>query len=182
MCEYHCLYCSYLQSGKCTLTVKQQIRKTSLKRQGASYAADLECSNLTPCTPPPHADRIEAFKSKVNILYMQSKLSADFGVSNFGESSPICQNFLPPKLPAIRYMLVCANCTTAVRDAGIMLLLCYSAMLKFLTYYALNYAANSQLITSSTVVSIASQGYIITNITCIIHCTCIPRQPASLLQ
>ena len=61
-------------------------------------------------------------------------------------------------------------------------LLCYSAMLKILTYYALNYAADSQLITSSTVVSIAPQGYIITNITCIIHCTCIPRQPASLLQ
>ena len=53
---------------------------------------------------------------------------------------------------------------------------------QILTYYALNYAADSQLITSSTVVSIAPQGYIITNITCIIHCTCIPRQPASLLQ
>ena len=32
-------------------------------------------------------------------------------------------------------------------------------MLKILTYYALNYAADSQLITSSTVVSIAPQGY-----------------------
>ena len=34
-------------------------------------------------------------------------------------------------------------------------LLCYSAMLKILTYYAFNCAADSQLITSSTVMSIA---------------------------
>ena len=47
-------------------------------------------------------------------------------------------------------------------------------MLKFFTYYAFNYAADNGFKTDyviySTVVSIAP----ITNITCIIHCTCMP--------
>ena len=58
------------------------------------------------------------------------------------------------------YTISACSCSVMVTWENIIIvihigmrLLCYSAMLTFFTYYAFKYAADSQLITSSTVVS-----------------------------